>query len=470
MPELPEVETVKNVLLPIVKGRKILDIEIKRKTTIQGDPDVFVSSLKGETFENITRIGKFLIFHLSNEKVIISHLRMEGKYYEFEESEPDSKYARVVFHLDNNKKLCYDDSRCFGIMILSNENNYRHEKEISKLGPEPFMVDDVSFLLKASKGKKLPIKSNLLDQSLMTGLGNIYVDEVLYASKVHPLTPSHAVTKAEWESIVENAKRILNIAIEMGGSTIKSYHPGKDIDGNFQTRIKIYGKAGEECPECHSTYRFIKVGGRGTTFCPKCQQKHGVPLNVAITGKIASGKSTILEAFKKHGFDVLSCDEVVKELYKREDVSQYIEKLLGISFNGAPTVDKAILRKHLIDNPKDKKQLEKYVHGLVRKEVEDFLLNSNSIIRVVEVPLLFESKFDMMFDTIIITDIDENKQMELLKQRDGYKSDDLRIINSNNQIDQNKNKATYLVSNNSSKEEFVKKCDEIISTLINRLD
>ena len=121
-----------------------------------------------------------------------------------------------------------------------------------------------------------------------------------------------------------------------------------------------------------------------------------------------------------------------------KDVSEHIEKLLGISFNDAK-VDKDILRKHLIENPKDKKKLEKYVHGLVREEVEKFLLTSNSKIRVVEVPLLFESKFDMMFDTIIVTDIKEEKQLSLLKNRDGFKSDDLKVINSNNQIDQNKN-------------------------------
>ena len=239
MPELPEVETVKNVLIPIVKDKTIRKIDVNRKTIIQGDPEEFCSYFENEKFLDITRIGKFLIFHLTNSKVLISHLRMEGKYYEFNEDEKDSKYARVVFHLDNNKKLCYDDSRSFGIMIATSEDNYLKEKEIAKLGPEPFVIDDVSFLIKKSKNKQIPIKSNLLDQSLMTGLGNIYVDEVLYASKIHPLTPSHLIKKNEWEEIVKNAKEILNIAIEMGGSTIKSYHPGKDIDGNFQTRIKI---------------------------------------------------------------------------------------------------------------------------------------------------------------------------------------------------------------------------------------
>lgn len=469
MPELPEVETVKNVLIPIVKDKKILSIEIKRSVTVQGDENLFCSSLKGETFLGITRIGKFLIFHLTNKKVIISHLRMEGKYYEFLENEPDSKYARVVFHLDNGHKICYDDSRCFGIMILSDEDNYLKEKEIAKLGPEPFKIDDVSFLIEANKNKKLPIKSTLLDQSLMTGLGNIYADEVLYASKIHPLTPSNAISKKEWLSIVENAKKILNIAIEMGGSTIKSYHPGKDIDGNFQTRIKIYGKGGESCPICGSTFRFIKVGGRGTTFCPKCQTMHGNPMNIALTGKIASGKSTLLEMFKEAGYDVLSSDEVVKNLYLNEEVTHNIESLLKISF-GSIVVNKDILRKHLLDNPKDKKKLEKYVHALVKKEIESFLAKSKSKIRVVEVPLLFESKLDVLFDTIIITDIDEKKQKKLLETRDGFKSNDLKEINSTNKIDENKNKASYLISNDSTKEEFVNKCEKLINKLTSLLN
>ena len=255
----------------------------------------------------------------------------------------------------------------------------------------------------------------------------------------------------------------------MGGSTIKSYHPGKDIDGNFQTRIKIYGKSGEECPICHSTYRFIKVGGRGTTFCPKCQIKYGTPKNVAVTGKIASGKSTLLNLFKENGFDVISSDAIVADLYQRSDVTKNIEKLLGLSFE-SEKVDKSILRKHLLDNPKDKKKIEKYVHGLVKEEILRFLSHSKSKIRVVEVPLLFESKLDSLFDTIIITDICEEIQLQNLVGRDGDKSQDLKMINSTNQIDANKNKATYLIENNSSKNEFIKKCQLVINKLTFRLD
>ena len=124
MPELPEVETVKSVLEKVVNGRTIQKIDILRPSSVPGDKEQFVSSLTGEKFLSMSRIGKFLIFHLTNDKVIISHLRMEGKYYELDEKEANTKYARVVLHLDNGYKVCYDDSRCFGYMRLSNENIY----------------------------------------------------------------------------------------------------------------------------------------------------------------------------------------------------------------------------------------------------------------------------------------------------------------------------------------------------------
>ncbi len=465
MPELPEVETVKNILLPVVKGRKIIKIDVLRSSIIEGDINEFVSNLQGETFNDITRIGKYMIFHLTNNKVMLSHLRMEGKYYEFIENEENSKYARVVFHFDNGHKLCYDDSRTFGILKLLSEENYMQDEMIAKLGPEPFVINDVSSLMKKTKKLRKPIKSTLLDQTLMTGLGNIYVDEVLFACKIHPLTPACLISKKEWEAIVENAKAILNNAIQAGGSTIKSYHPGKDIDGNFQTRLKVYGKAGEMCAACKSReYRFIKVGGRGTTFCPNCQKKKGAPITVAITGKIASGKSTATETFALKGYDTLSSDKVVSELYERKDVAHKIEQLLGIEFH-QDKVDKAILRNHLLTHPKDKRKLERFVHPLVAKEIINFLDDSKSKIQVVEVPLLFESKLDSLFDVIIVIDISEEKQSELIAARDKDKALYLKEINKTNQIDKNKNKASYLISNNSNKNIFIKEINKVITEL-----
>lgn len=466
MPELPEVETVKNVLIPIVTGRTISKIDVYRKSTIEGDYKKFVSNLQGESFLSVSRIGKYLIFHLTHNLVILSHLRMEGKYYELLENEEDSKYARVVFHFDNNHKLCYDDSRCFGILKLSTESTYLDEEMIKKLGPEPFDVKDASKLLKQVKNIKKPIKTTLLDQTLMTGLGNIYVDETLFACHIHPLTPANKVTLEEWKEIVKKSQEILTDAIKAGGSTIKSYHPGKDIDGNFQTRLKVYGKAGEMCESCHThAYRFIKVGGRGTTFCPHCQKKVGAPISVAITGKIASGKSLVSEQFALKGFDVISSDEIVKKLYQKEEVTQKIEKLLNIQFKGK-VVDKDQLRNHLLTNEKDKKKLERFIHPLVGKEIYNFLNASKSPLRVVEVPLLFEAKMDAMFDSIIVVDIDEEHQNKHLLDRDNSKAIYLKEINKTNKIDQNKNKASYLISNNGSKKEFVDIINKVINELI----
>ena len=467
MPELPEVETVKNVLIPIVKGRTIKQIDVLRNSTIHGDIDEFKNALINKTFLNVSRIGKFLIFHLSDNVVFISHLRMEGKYYEVLESEPNSKYSRVVFHLDNDHKLCYDDSRCFGMMKLSNEKEYKDVKDIAQLGPEPFDITDYKYLLNRCKKSSLPIKSTLLDQTLMTGLGNIYADEVLFASKIHPLTPANKITLKEWERIVKNSQDILNQAILSGGSTIKSYHPGKDIDGNFQTSLKAYGKKGEPCINCGSIMRFMKVNGRGTTYCPKCQKQIADKLKVSIYGRISSGKSTVLKEFQDHGYYAISSDEIVAHLYEKKDVATLLGKTFNLPFDNA--VDKDVLRKYINEHPKDRKKLEKLVHPLVKKEILRIFKTVQSRMIVIEVPLLFESKMDNLFDVIIAIDIPQNKQKKLLIERNPLTAEALLKINSEHQFDEHKNKADYIINNSAGLDVLKKSVDKIINELQYRL-
>ena len=467
MPELPEVETVKNVLIPIVKGRKILSIDVLRKSTIHGDIDEFKSALTNLTFLDLSRIGKFLIFHLTNDLVIISHLRMEGKYYEVLEEEPNTKYSRVVFHLDNGHKLCYDDSRCFGMMKLSNELDYKNVKDIAQLGPEPFDIKDVNYLINRTKKSSLPIKSTLLDQTLMTGLGNIYADEVLYASSIHPLTPANKITKKQWEIIVKNAVAILNSAIVAGGSTIKSYHPGKDIDGNFQSALKAYGKKGEPCEKCGSIMRFMKVNGRGTTYCPKCQKQITEKLKVAIYGRIASGKTTVLSCFAEKGFYTISSDDIVASLYETKEMAKIIGQAFNLPFD--QKVDKDILREYIRNHPKDRKKLEKLVHPAVKREILRIFKTVNSRMIIIEVPLLFESKMDNLFDVIIAVDIPSKKQKELLYQRNSQTAEALLKINAEHKFEENKNKADFVVVNSASLESLKDKIDKIINELQYRL-
>lgn len=468
MPELPEVETVKNVLKPIVINRRILSIDVLNARQVMPNPTTFKEGLEGETILDLSRKGKYLIFHLTNKKVMISHLRMEGKYFEFLENEENSKYARVVFHFDNNHKLCYDDSRTFGILKLSSEEEYLQDEMIAKLGPEPFDADFNEIYQKTRK-IKTAVKTALLDQTLMTGLGNIYVDETLYMAHVHPHTPACLVTKDKYQEIVNDASIILKRAIECGGSTIKSYHPGKNIDGNFQTELKIYGKKGETCKECGHTFLFTKTNGRGTTFCPYCQHKLGRPLNVGLTGKIASGKSFALDFFKSRGALVISSDELVKKLYEEPSIANKISLMFKLKFP-KENVDKKILRDYLLTHPEDQRKLERYIHPLVRKEIEKILSKAKEDIRIVEVPLLFKAHYEDMFDTLMIIDIDEQIQKERLEKRNPHLSELLLEINKNNMIEENKNKVEFLVSNNQNEEEFFAKLEEIFNILQSRLD
>ena len=468
MPELPEVETVKRVLLPIVKDRTIKKIEVLRKSIVNNKEDEFISYYTNERFLDISRIGKFLIFHLTNDKVLISHLRMEGKYIELLEEDANTKYARVVFHLDNNHKLCYDDSRSFGRMIINDESNYRNEKELSKLGPEPFDVSDVSFLINRTKRMNLPIKTALLTQELITGLGNIYVDEVVFASKIHPLTPAKLIKRNEWEKIIEESKRILNAAILAGGSTIKSYHPGKDIDGNFQTSLLAYGRNGQKCVVCHTNMRFIKVNGRGTTFCPHCQIKLGKPLKVAIVGKIASGKSAVLNVFKELGYLSLSSDEIVHNLYERKEIQDLIIKRFKLKGDADFLT---MLTEHLKVKKQDLDRLEKIVHPLVKKEIESEFKKSSSPLLVAEVPLLFKAKMENMFDVIIGVDISEANQLKRLEIRDQEKSAFLKRINDlNNMFEEHRQDLDFVVDNNSDLKSLEKQTKLVINKVLSRLD
>ncbi|MCD8204866.1 MAG: DNA-formamidopyrimidine glycosylase [Coprobacillus sp.] len=432
MPELPEVETIKNILANSVTGKTIVSVDIFREKSVLNDRDYFCKALKGKTIEEIGRKGKFLLFYLSDDYVIFSHLRMEGKYYLYDEEKENSKYAKVVFHFSDNTKLCYDDSRSFGIMKLTTKEALSAEKEIKKLGFEPFEIENVDFLIKRNRNSKKPLKSTLLDQSQISGLGNIYSDEVLFLSKMHPLTESRCLSESDWWEIVNSSKKVLNEAIKAGGSTIHSYHPAEGIDGMFQTRLNVYGKKGDSCPVCGHELYYKKIGGRGTTWCPVCQRKKYPPYYIGLTGPLASGKSTAMDIFSKNGATTISCDEIVHKLYEDSNVTSKIAKIIGHDFEGGFSREK--LREELLSNPKAEKKVDTYVHKLVREEVEKELANSKTRLTAVEVPLLFEAHFENLFDYIVCVAAPDKKRNEYLTKRtngDARAFNELQALNKN---------------------------------------
>ncbi len=451
MPELPEVETIRTILKSLVIGKTISSVDILREKTVLSNANEFKKRLVNATIKDIERKGKFLIFIYDNNYALLSHLRMEGKYYLLDEKDPNTKYARVIFHFKDKTKLCFDDSRCFGIMKLGKRDEIYNEKEIKSLGLEPFDISDVDFLIERNKKSNKPIKSTLLDQTQIAGLGNIYADEVLFYSGINPLEKAKDITKGQWKTIIKNAVLILNNAIKDGGSTVHSYHPADGIDGNFQTKLKVYGKRGEKCPNCGHELYYKKINGRGSTYCPMCQKKQHSPIFIGLTGPISSGKSVVLELFRQEGCDVLSCDEVVHELYKQPEVVAKISTITGIKFGNE--VNRDDLREYTNGNLKALKHVDNYVHPLVRNYVSKYLENVSDI-AVVEVPLLFESHFQDLFDYTLAVSIPKEKQVKYLKARDSHYEEMLHLNGNENTF--YTEKADYTIKNDGDLEKLHK--------------
>lgn len=445
MPELPEVETIKNTLKELTLNKVIKSVDVLRAQTIDGNANLFASSLINKQIIGFERVGKFIIFDLSNDLRLISHLRMEGKYFLKDEKEKITKHDLVVFHFKDNTKLVYNDTRRFGRTKLSDSKKYLKEAPLSNVGPDPFMMENVDRLVKSFKNKTIAIKTALLDQSIMSGLGNIYVDEVLFETKIHPETSAKLITKKQLENILATSKIVLSKAVKAGGTTIKSYHPREGISGNFQVDLKVYGKKGKQCPNCGTELRKKFVNGRGTTYCPKCQKNIALPKVYGLTGPIASGKSTIAKAIEKCNFKIIDCDEIVHNLYKNKQIQKQILRIIPTSkiLNG--TIDRKSLKNVLISNPKKKAQLEKYIHGKVVEIVEKEINKSTSKI-LIEAPLLFESKLDQLCDEIIFVDVTKEKQIENLKARNSDVESSLEL-NKNFDAKLAKKKATIIITN-----------------------
>ena len=274
MPELPEVENVKNALCQQVKGRQIQGVEVKYEPMVKNmEVEEFKNKLTGQTIQQIKRRGKYLVFYL-DDYVLLSHLRMEGKYFVVQPDFELNPHVHVVMTLDGGKRLLYQDTRKFGTYHLYDRSiNLEETPPFKVLGVEPFSSQFTPPYLKEKlKNKKKPIKSLLLDQSVVCGLGNIYVDEVLYRARLHPLTPSSDLGDRDLENVVKYTVQVLARAIELGGTTIRTFSSSHGVLGSFQNELLVHQRQGEACPTCQSEIEKIKVGGRGTYLCPNCQR------------------------------------------------------------------------------------------------------------------------------------------------------------------------------------------------------
>lgn len=272
MPELPEVETVKETLKENIIGKIIKEVYIYHNNTIEY-PTVenFKKQIKQESILDIKRRGKWLLFELDHY-YLLSHLRMEGKYYIKDNHEEKLLHELVKFEFQDGTSLRYHDTRKFGKMHLIDKDKVYETKPLNELGLEPW--DDAltsEYLKKKYQDKKIPIKTALLDQSIITGIGNIYADEILFLSHIFPLKPCSKLTQIERKNIILNTKKVLEHAIKLGGTTIRTFESSEGVHGLFQNELYVHEQ--KNCSICSADIIKIKVGGRGTYYCPNCQKK-----------------------------------------------------------------------------------------------------------------------------------------------------------------------------------------------------
>lgn len=274
MPELPEVETVRKTLKRLVVGKTVADVTVNLPRIVRYPEDVerFRQQLLGCTITDIGRRGKFLKI-ICPPWVLVSHLRMEGKYRLQAKNDPLEKHTHVIFHFTDGTELRYRDVRQFGTMHLFTLGEEEQQNPLKKLGVEPlsdsFTLEWFQSTLPVRKSK---VKSVLLNQEYLVGLGNIYVDESLYGAGIHPERSAASLTEEEVARLYHSIKKTLLEAVELGGSSVRSYLNGDGEMGMFQLKIQVYGRKGEPCGRCGHPIERIVVGGRGTHICRTCQK------------------------------------------------------------------------------------------------------------------------------------------------------------------------------------------------------
>ena len=289
MPELPEVEVVKRSLIKktqnlIVKAVKINDGRLRYNVDRKK-----IKKIIGLKFKKISRRSKYLLFFFDKDIVMLVHLGMTGKfffvnrkrrkyktsfYYDINEDK-DKKHDRIIFDLSNNQKLIYNDVRKFGFIKFFKSVNINQNIHLKHLGPEPLSLKfNTEYFKNYIIGKERNIKNTLMDQKFVSGLGNIYVNEILFFSGVMPTKKIKKITKVEIQKIIKFSKKIISKAIVLGGSSIKNFSSSSGKTGSFQQHFSVYGKKGENCPKakCRGEIKKIVIANRASFFCNKCQK------------------------------------------------------------------------------------------------------------------------------------------------------------------------------------------------------
>ena len=275
MPELPEVETVRKGLEPAMLGQKITKADIRREGLRWPFPDHMAARLEGQRVERLRRRAKYILLDLDGGESLIVHLGMSGRML-ISDGDAMIKHDHVVLDMDNGKRIAFNDPRRFGAMDLCATDALDDHRMFKGMGPEPLgNTFNTEYLRDRLKGRKMPIKSALLDQKIVAGLGNIYVCEALWRSGINPTRKAGDVTAKKIALLVPTIRDVLNEAIESGGSSLKDYRQADGQLGYFQHSFAVYGREGELCKTDGCGQKIVRIvqSGRSTFYCPKCQKQ-----------------------------------------------------------------------------------------------------------------------------------------------------------------------------------------------------
>jgi formamidopyrimidine-DNA glycosylase len=276
MPELPEVETVRQGLSLELPGEVVNKVEVLRDESIaHPSAKAFCKILPGHSFEDVGRRGKYLLIKLSGGAGLAVHLRMSGRLLLLNNPRQPSNFLRVRIKLVSGRELRFEDMRVFGRLwyVPPGCTFEAIIPALNELGVEPLDDLDARHMLHLFKNKKQPVKSALMDQRLIAGIGNIYADESLFRAGIHPQTMAGLIKQAQADRLVEEIKQVLGQAIGLGGSSLRDYTDSRGVNGNYQNQALVYGRTGKPCNVCGEKIKRVKLAGRSSHFCPNCQAK-----------------------------------------------------------------------------------------------------------------------------------------------------------------------------------------------------
>lgn len=273
MPEMPEVEQVRKTLTPHIKGKTITNVEVFLNRLIQHpSPNEFIKGLIGKTILDVGRKGKYLVLKTAENQKLIVHLRMTGALIAQSANVTEPKYAKIKFTLTDNTIMWFTDIRTFGTLYLVTDND-AYIDGYETLGPEPLSPDfNVEYLAPLVAKSRKPIKTFILDQKIIAGLGNIYADECLALSKIMPMRLANTLNQDELVKLCEAINAVIAQGIKNRGTTFRDYKDGEGNKGDNQNHLLVYSRAGKPCKKCGTILVQTKIGGRGSVYCPICQK------------------------------------------------------------------------------------------------------------------------------------------------------------------------------------------------------